>query len=74
MRLIFTAMLENKYNESVLPNGIRLIHKQKQGEIAHLVLMVETGTRDEQAQENGLAPFVEPTILKGTHKRTAHHI
>ncbi len=74
MRLIFTAMLENKYNESVLPNGIRLIHKQKQGEIAHLVLMVETGTRDEQAQENGLAHFVEHTIFKGTQNRKAYHI
>ena len=67
-------MLENKYNESVLPNGIRLIHKQKQGEIAHLVLMVETGTRDEQAQENGLAHFVEHTIFKGTQNRKAYHI
>ena len=67
-------MLENKYNESVLPNGIRLIHKEKQGEIAHLVLMVETGTRDELAHENGLAHFVEHTIFKGTQSRKAYHI
>ena len=67
-------MLENKYKESVLPNGIRLIHKEKQGEIAHLVLMVETGTRDELAYENGLAHFVEHTIFKGTQNRKAYHI
>ena len=67
-------MLENKYNESILPNGIRLIHKEKPGEIAHLVLMVETGTRDEQAHENGLAHFVEHTIFKGTQNRKAYHI
>ena len=74
-------MLENKsfdkltnYNESVLPNGIRLIHKEKQGEIAHLILMVETGTRDELAHENGLAHFVEHTIFKGTQSRKAYHI
>jgi len=66
--------MENKYTESVLPNGIRLIHKEKQGEIAHLVLMVETGTRDEQAHENGLAHFVEHTIFKGTQSRKAYHI
>ena len=66
--------MENKYTESVLPNGIRLIHKEKQGEIAHLVLMVETGTRDEQAYENGLAHFVEHTIFKGTQSRKAYHI
>ena len=39
-------MLENKYSEAVLPNGIRLIHKEKHREPAHLGLMVETGTRD----------------------------
>ncbi len=67
-------MLENKYNQSVLPNGIRLIHKEKKGEIAHLVLMVETGTRDELAHQNGLAHFVEHTIFKGTSRRKAYHI
>ena len=67
-------MLENKYNEAVLPNGIRLIHKEKKSEIAHLVLMVETGTRDELAHENGLAHFVEHTIFKGTQNRKAYHI
>ena len=67
-------MLEEKYTESVLPNGIRIIHKEKKGEIAHLVLMVETGTRDEMAHENGLAHFVEHTIFKGTQSRKAYHI
>ena len=67
-------MQENKYNESVLPNGIKLIHREKAGEIAHLVLMVETGTRDEQAHQNGLAHFVEHTIFKGTQNRKAYHI
>ena len=70
----FYPMLEYKYKEAVLPNGIRLIHKEKQGEIAHLVLMVETGTRDEMAHENGLAHFVEHTIFKGTQNRKAYHI
>ena len=62
------------FSEAVLPNGIRLIHKEKKGEIAHLVLMVETGTRDEQAHENGMAHFVEHTIFKGTQNRKAYHI
>ena len=66
--------MENKYYETTLINGIRLIHKEKKGEIAHLVLMVETGTRDEQALENGLAHFVEHTIFKGTQNRKAYHI
>ena len=67
-------MIDNRYTESVLSNGIRLIHKEKKGEIAHLVLMVETGTRDELAHENGLAHFVEHTIFKGTQRRKAYHI
>ena len=67
-------MLENKYTEAVLPNGIRLLHKERKSEIAHLVLMVETGTRDELAHENGLAHFVEHTIFKGTKNRKAYHI
>ena len=68
------VMAERKYTEAVLPNGIRLIHKEKQSEIAHLVLMVETGTRDELPHENGLAHFVEHTIFKGTQNRKAYHI
>ena len=67
-------MAENRYTESVLPNGIRLIHEERKSEIAHLVLMVETGTRDEMAHENGLAHFVEHTIFKGTKNRKAYHI
>lgn len=67
-------MYEEKYNEAILPNGIRLIHKQKAGEIAHLVLMVETGSRDELAHQNGMAHFIEHTIFKGTQNRKAYHI
>lgn len=67
-------MYEEKYNVAVLPNGIRLIHKQKAGEIAHLVLMVETGSRDELAHQNGMAHFIEHTIFKGTQNRKAYHI
>ncbi len=69
-----SANTETRYHESVLPNGIRLLHKEKKGEIAHLVLMVETGTRDEETHENGLAHFVEHTIFKGTQRRKAYHI
>lgn len=67
-------MIEERYNESVLPNGIRIIHKQKRSEIAHLVLMVGTGSRDEDAHENGIAHFIEHTFFKGTKNRKAYHI
>lgn len=63
-----------QYNSSVLPNGIRLLHRQKKGEIAHLVLVVGTGSRDEREEENGMAHFIEHTIFKGTKNRKPYHI
>lgn len=62
------------YNQSVLPNGIRLLHRQKKGEIAHLVLVVGTGSRDERPEQNGMAHFIEHTIFKGTQNRKPYHI
>lgn len=62
------------YQYAVLPNGIKLIHRQKPGEVAHLALMVNTGTRDELENENGLAHLIEHMIFKGTKKRKAFHV
>ncbi len=62
------------YNYHQLPNGIRLIHRQKTGQIAHLALMVDTGSRDEQANEFGMAHLIEHMVFKGTKKRKAFHV
>lgn len=67
-------METEQYNISTLPNGIRLLHRQKKGEIAHLVLVVGTGSRDEREDQNGMAHFIEHTIFKGTTKRKPYHI
>ncbi|MBU1369268.1 MAG: insulinase family protein [Bacteroidetes bacterium] len=67
-------MITDSYNYRRLPNGIRLIHRQKAGQIAHLALMVNTGSRDEQAHEFGLAHLIEHMIFKGTKKRKAYHV
>ena len=63
-----------QYNIAILDNGIRLLHRRKKGEIAHLVLVVGTGSRDERDFENGMAHFIEHTIFKGTQNRKAYHI
>ena len=63
-----------QYNIATLPNGIRLLHRRKSGEIAHLVLVVGTGSRDERDFENGMAHFIEHTIFKGTTTRKPYHI
>ena len=67
-------MEQEQYNIATLPNGIRLLHRQKKGEIAHLVLVVGTGSRDERDFENGMAHFIEHTIFKGTQSRKPYHI
>ncbi len=67
-------METEQYNSSTLPNSIRLLHREKKGEIAHLVLVVATGSRDEREEQNGLAHFIEHTIFKGTQSRKPYHI
>ena len=58
-----------------LPNGIRIAHKQvPHTQIAHLGLMLDMGSRDEQPHQQGLAHFWEHMAFKGTEHRQAHHI
>lgn len=61
-------------SEYILPNGIKILHKYRSGNVAHLALMVNTGMRDEMPEENGLAHFVEHMLFKGTKKRKAYHV
>lgn len=57
-----------------LSNGLRIIHHHSDSEISYCGIAVNTGTRDEYADEYGMAHFVEHMLFKGTHKRKAHHI
>lgn len=63
-----------KYLQHTLNNGIRIIHEPLNNGVAHCALLINAGTRDEQAGENGIAHFIEHVIFKGTHKRKAFHI
>ncbi len=63
-----------EYNLYELTNGIRIVHKPIAGKIAHCGFIINTGSRDENLDENGIAHFIEHTIFKGTQKRKAHHI
>ncbi len=62
------------YQVHTLANGIRLVHKQVANAVAHCGLIVNTGSRDEKEQEQGMAHFIEHVIFKGTKKRKAYHI
>jgi predicted Zn-dependent peptidase len=57
-----------------LPNGIRVIHKQINSDVAHCGLMINAGTRDESEAEHGIAHFIEHCLFKGTTKRKPYHI
>lgn len=57
-----------------LTNGIRLVHHNITGVVAHCGLVINTGSRDEVPGEHGMAHFIEHMLFKGTKKRKAYHI
>lgn len=63
-----------EYNTHTLSNGIRLIHKKTESTVAHCGVIINTGSRDEDEDEHGLAHLIEHIIFKGTKKRKAYHI
>ncbi|NOU48409.1 MAG: insulinase family protein [Bacteroidales bacterium] len=63
-----------QYQYFRFPNGIRLIHRESAGAVAHAGLMIDTGTRDELPGENGMAHLIEHMMFKGTKKRKAYHV
>jgi len=58
----------------VLKNGIRIIHQEVKSPVSHFGVLINTGSRDEEANEQGIAHFIEHVIFKGTQKRRAFHI
>lgn len=63
-----------KINTHTFKNGIRLIHQQVESPAAHFGIILNTGSRDESPDEQGIAHFIEHVIFKGTKKRKAYHI
>ena len=57
-----------------LSNGMRLAHVNTGEPIAHLGIITNAGSRDEEAREHGLAHFTEHMFFKGTKKRKSFHI
>ena len=57
-----------------LPNGIRGIHRQVKNTVTHCALVINAGSRDEHADQHGLAHFVEHAFFKGTEHRRAWQV
>lgn len=62
------------YQYATLPNGIRIVHRQTGGNVAHCGIAINAGARDELPEENGIAHFIEHILFKGTKSRKAYHI
>lgn len=57
------------YQYHTLPNGLRIVHKQTKSPVAHVGVIINTGSRDELPTEHGMAHFTEHVFFKGTEKR-----
>jgi predicted Zn-dependent peptidase len=63
------------YHLHILPNGIRVLHKQvPHTKIAHCGFILDIGSRDENPEQQGIAHFWEHMAFKGTAKRKSFHI
>ncbi|WP_219222781.1 M16 family metallopeptidase [Pedobacter antarcticus] len=63
-----------EYNVHTLPNGIRLLHVPAASTISHACIIVNSGSRDENESQAGLAHFIEHMIFKRTEKRNTNQI
>ncbi len=62
------------HKTAVLDNGIRIIHKHVDSDVAHCGIIINTGTRDEKINQHGVAHLTEHMLFKGTTKRRAFHV
>ena len=59
----------------VLPHGLTVITEQMEHiRSASIGIWLETGSRDETPQSNGISHFIEHMVFKGTQHRTAEEI
>ncbi|WP_418991282.1 M16 family metallopeptidase [Alistipes sp.] len=66
--------MNSEFSTYVLPNGIRGVHRQVKGSVAHCALVIGAGSRDEHPDEYGLAHFTEHAFFKGTARRRAWQV
>lgn len=59
------------YNTATLPNGLRIIHCPSASPVVYCGYAVNAGTRNETAEEEGMAHFCEHITFKGTARRSA---
>jgi len=66
---------ERNIRRQVLPNGLTVITEQMPHiRSASIGIWLETGSRDEEPEWNGISHFIEHMVFKGTKHRTAEEI
>ncbi len=63
-----------EYNVHTLRNGIRILHVPSASAISHACILINSGSRDEDDAQMGLAHFIEHLIFKRTEKRSTNQI
>ncbi len=63
-----------KHLEHTLPNGLRIVFQPTNSLVGHCALLINTGSRDENKDEHGMAHFIEHNLFKGTKHRKTYHI
>jgi len=58
------------FRSSTLPNGVRVATEKLPGETATVGVFIDTGSRYENENNNGVAHFLEHMAFKGTGKRS----
>ena len=62
-------------HRQVLPNGLTIISEEmKHIRSVSIGIWIKTGSRDEEAERNGLSHFIEHMVFKGTRNRSAEAI
>jgi predicted Zn-dependent peptidase len=71
----FMAQEVRNIRRQKLPNGLTIITEQMQHiRSASIGIWLQTGSRDEDAEWNGISHFIEHMVFKGTKHRTAEEI
>ena len=58
----------------ILANGVKIVHRWTPSPVAYVGVMVGAGTRDEEAEENGMAHYIEHCVFKGTSHHSARQL
>lgn len=63
-------MKEIKINKTILPNGLRVISSQREGELFSMGAVIMVGSMYEDINNNGISHFLEHMLFKGTMSRS----